>query len=92
MELGVFERNKSVHDLLGKFVLTRLYTQGRPGSEEWSAYLEKSFRTSSIPFYAVLSPDDEVLSTHVFRGGILDPFAKEIRDALEAALAEYPPR
>ncbi|GAB4251867.1 MAG: cytochrome c biogenesis protein CcdA [Acidobacteriota bacterium] len=63
MEANVFPRPE-VQELFGRYVLVRLYTDGgRPEHEENLRFEQERFATIALPFYAVMSPDDEVLVT-----------------------------
>jgi len=85
----VFPRPE-VKSRLGKFVLVRLWTNDRKPesrSAEWRALLESRFKTSAIPLYATLSPENEVLGTLAFPGGATaESFAKDVAALLDAAL------
>lgn len=85
-----------VKSRLGKFVLVRLWINDRkPGSRsrEWREMLEHRFKTSAIPLYATLSPENEVLGTLAFPGGATaESFARDLAALLDAALAKTPPK
>jgi thiol:disulfide interchange protein DsbD len=63
MEKNMFPRN-DVADMMQKYVLLRLYTDGRkPVHKENLKLQERRFKTISLPFYAIVSPNDSVITT-----------------------------
>lgn len=63
MEANMFSR-ADVRAELGKFVLSRLYTDGDgPIYERQQAFQEKTFGTVALPLYAVVAPDGTVRAT-----------------------------
>ena len=63
MEKNMFPRN-DVADLMQKYVLLRLYTDGRkPVNKENLKLQETRFKTISLPFYAIVTPNDSVITT-----------------------------
>ena len=81
-----------VKSRLLKFVCVSLSINDRKPesrSREWRALLESRFKTSGIPLYVTLTPDDEVIGTLAFPGGATaESFAKELSVLLDAALAK----
>ena len=76
---------------LSKFVRVRLWindSKPEAKSARWAAMLKERFKTSSIPLYAVLTPEDEVIGTIDFPGGSVDAFAKRLAAFLDDALAK----
>ena len=76
---------------LSKFVRVRLWINDpkpEAKSARWKAVLAERFKTSAIPYYAVLSPADEVIGTIDFPGGSLDAFAERLAAFLDDALAK----
>ena len=74
-----------------KFVLVRLWINDKKPearSAEWARMLQQRFGTSAIPFYAALSPADEVLGTVDFPGGSVDGFAGRLGAWLDGMLAK----
>ncbi|MAE16611.1 MAG: hypothetical protein CL911_04115 [Deltaproteobacteria bacterium] len=70
MEKNVFE-NPEVRDRFHeKFVLVQLYTDGGADAEANQLMQVERFHTIALPFYVILSPDDQVLARHA---GILKP-------------------
>ncbi len=60
MERNMFPRQE-VSQLMDKFVLVRLYTDGRNDvNKQQQKMLLDRFGTVAIPFYAVVTPDDKV--------------------------------
>ncbi len=66
MELNIFERPE-IRALFRNFLLLRLYTDSGARAEFNQRVQIERFETSALPFYAVLSPEGEVIATH---GGI----------------------
>lgn len=63
MESNIFPRPE-VQDLFQQYILVRLYTdRGTPQDEANQAMERERFGTIALPFYAVMSPQDEVLVT-----------------------------
>ena len=62
MEANVFVK-KDVHDRFKEMVLVQLYTDGGPNHRENQEYEIERFGTAALPFYVILSPDDEVIAT-----------------------------
>ena len=81
METNVFEEVK-VQKLFNKFVMLRLYTDGGENYRENQKMEISRFGTAALPFYVVLSPDDEEISR--FPG--MDPDANKFIDFLEKSL------
>ncbi|RPJ87155.1 MAG: DUF255 domain-containing protein, partial [Acidobacteria bacterium] len=53
-----------VQALLGRFVLVRLYTDGPEEVHERNLQFERDrFGTIALPYYAIISPEDQVLAT-----------------------------
>ncbi|MGF1572543.1 MAG: cytochrome c biogenesis protein CcdA [Sumerlaeia bacterium] len=65
--LDVFPRPE-VKPLLEEYVRVALYTDDATYGEKWQQYQTERFSTFSLPFYAVLSPDNEVIATY---GGLI---------------------
>ena len=71
-----------VDELIRDFVLVELYTDGLDeASERHQAYQVERFRSSSIPFYALIRPDGSVAAT--FSGQTRD--VQEFREFLMSA-------
>ena len=71
MEANIFPR-REVRELLDRFVLVRLYTDGSGQEHEANRRLESErFGTIALPYYAVVSKDDEIIGT--FPGLTRDP-------------------
>ena len=81
METNVFEEPK-VQKLFNEFVMLRLYTDGGNNYRENQKMEIDRFGTAALPFYVVLSPDDEEISR--FPG--MDPDANKFIDFLEKSL------
>jgi thiol:disulfide interchange protein len=64
MKANMFPRPE-IADQLKDFVLVDLYTDGTDSASEQNQQLEeKRFGTVAIPFYAILDPDEKVISTY----------------------------
>ena len=67
-----FFPRREVRELLDRFVLVRLYTDGSGEEHAENQRLESErFGTIALPFYAVVSKDDEIIRT--FPGLTRDP-------------------
>jgi thiol:disulfide interchange protein DsbD len=63
MEINIFE-DKEVVELFDKFILVKLYTDGREEKHKRYRELEiNRFKTSALPYYVVLNQNDEQIST-----------------------------
>ncbi|MCB1142948.1 MAG: thioredoxin family protein [Leptospiraceae bacterium] len=82
MEKNIFELNE-VKSLLSRFVLVRLYTDG--DGEEYDRnmdYQEKKFETIALPYYAILSIDENVLATFMGMSRDKNEFIEFLRKGL----------
>ena len=62
MEINVFEDEK-VEELFNNFILVKLYTDGKEKKHRRYRELEiQRFETAALPFYVILSPNDDVIS------------------------------
>ncbi|MBI4445553.1 MAG: thioredoxin family protein [Acidobacteria bacterium] len=85
MEANIFILPE-VKQLFSKYVLVRLYTDGtKPEHKENLRFEQTRFGTIALPLYAVMSPEDEILST--FPG--LTRNKEEFVSFLENGLARY---
>ena len=67
MKANIFPRPEIAAEMQ-KYVLVELYTDGTDAaSEENQKLQETKFATVSIPFYAIVDPDEKVINT--FSGG-----------------------
>jgi len=85
MEANIFPL-KAVRERFEEFVLVRLYTDGAEPEHEENRRLESErFGTIALPFYVILSKDDEVIDT--FPGLTRSPekFVDFLQGGLEAA-------
>jgi thiol:disulfide interchange protein DsbD len=63
MEATVFSRS-DIKNIFSNFVLARLYTDnGTPLNDSNRDMEETRFKTSALPYYVILSPNDEPLAT-----------------------------
>jgi thiol:disulfide interchange protein len=62
MEVNMFIKPE-VKERFEKMTLVQLYTDGGPNHKENQIYEIERFGTAALPYYVILSPDDEVIST-----------------------------
>ena len=62
MEVNVFIKPE-VKERFEKMTLVQLYTDGGPNHRENQIYEIERFGTAALPYYVILSPNDEVIST-----------------------------
>ena len=84
METNVFV-DTHVQSLFDEFVLLQLYTDGGPNHRENQQMEIDRFGTAALPFYVVLSPDDEELAR--FPG--MNPDVNKFIGFLQGALNEF---
>ena len=53
---------KDVQDELKGFVVAELYTDGTPWKDQNNKLLKERYKTSALPLYVTLGPDDKVRS------------------------------
>jgi thiol:disulfide interchange protein len=61
MEKTMFPRPE-VAKLMGEYVLVELYTDDPDTGKKWQAYQAKNFNTVTLPFYAIVTPDEEFIA------------------------------
>ena len=62
MEVNVFIKPE-VKERFEKMTLVQLYTDGGPNHKENQIYEIERFGTAALPYYVILTPNDEVIST-----------------------------
>jgi len=63
MEANIFVREE-VRRIVDQFVLVRLYTDGgEPEHEENMRFEQERFGTIALPYYALVTPEDQVIAT-----------------------------
>ena len=82
METNMFTL-KDVEDRFNELILVHLYTDGGENHKEYQQYEIERFGTAALPYYVILSPQDEVLAT--FPGLTRD--VDEFLDFLDKGLA-----
>lgn len=82
MEANTFTKSEVKHRF-GEMILVQLYTDGGPNHRENQQYEIDRFGTAALPFYVILSPDDEVITTFPGMTRSLDDFL----DFLDKGLA-----
>ena len=85
MEINIFEE-EDVVKLFNQFILVKLYTDGREKKHKEHRELEiNRFNTVALPFYAVLTPNDELIDT--FHG--YDTDIQNFKNFLKTSLEKY---
>ncbi len=82
MEANSFTKTEVKHRFR-EMVLVQLYTDGGPNHRENQQYEIDRFGTAALPYYVILSPDDEVITTFPGMTRNLDDFL----DFLDVGLA-----
>ena len=82
MEANTFTKTEVKHRF-GEMILVQLYTDGGPNHRENQQYEIDRFGTAALPFYVILSPDDDVITTFPGMTRNLDDFL----DFLDKGLA-----
>jgi len=82
METNIFTL-QDVEDRFNELILVHLYTDGGENHKEYLQYEIERFGTAALPYYVILSPQDEVLAT--FPGLTRD--VNEFLDFLDKGLA-----
>lgn len=62
MEKNMFPKPE-IAGLLNEYVRLKLVTDDRETGQKWQEYQAKTFGTVALPFYAVITPDGEILGT-----------------------------
>ena len=62
MEANTFTKSEVKHRF-GEMILVQLYTDGGPNHKENQQYEIDRFGTAALPYYVILSPDDNVITT-----------------------------
>ena len=85
MEINVFELVE-VQNLFDDFILVKLYTDGKEEIHTYNRKLEiDRFGTAALPYYVILSPQDELIST--FPG--MDVNSQNFIDFLKSSKEKY---
>ena len=85
MEINVFELVE-VQNLFEDFILVKLYTDGKEEIHTYNRKLEiDRFGTAALPYYVILSPQDELIST--FPG--MDVNSQNFIDFLKSSKEKY---
>ena len=82
MEANTFTKTEVKHRF-GEMILVQLYTDGGPNHRENQQYEIDRFGTAALPFYVILSPNDDVITTFPGMTRSLDDFL----DFLDKGLA-----
>ena len=82
MEANTFTKSEVKHRF-GEMILVQLYTDGGPNHRENQQYEIDRFGTAALPFYVILSPDDDIITTFPGMTRSLDDFL----DFLDKGLA-----
>ena len=62
MEANIFTK-REVKDRFNEMILVQLYTDGGPNHRENQEYEIERFGTAALPFYVIITPYDEIIST-----------------------------
>ena len=81
MEANIFTKQE-VKDRFGQMILVQLYTDGGPNHRETQQYEIDRFGTAALPFYVILNPDDEVITTFPGMTRNLDDFLDFLDEGL----------
>ena len=73
MEANIFTKSE-VKFRFNEMILVQLYTDGGENHRENQQYEIDRFGTAALPFYVILSPDDEVITTFPGMSRDLDDF------------------
>lgn len=86
--VDVFPRPE-VKELMEQYILVALYTDDPDTGEKWMKYQNERFNTFSLPFYATLTPDDELIATYggLIREGQREEFKDFLRLGLDQQIA-----
>ena len=82
MEVNVFIEPE-VKERLKKMTLVQLYTDAGPKHKENQLYEIDRFGTAALPFYVILTPEDEIISTFPGMTRKLDDFIDFLDSGLE---------
>lgn len=83
-ELEVFPKPE-VSRLLDEYVMVKLYTDDAQVGEKYQRYQEQRFGTFAIPYYAIMTPDDEIVATYAGLIGDESEFLEFLRLGFDAA-------
>ncbi len=81
MEANIFTKQE-VKDRFGQMILVQLYTDGGPNHREKQQYEIDRFGTAALPFYVILNPNDEVITTFPGMTRNLDDFLDFLDEGL----------
>ena len=74
---------KEIVKLFDKFILVKLYTDGREAKHKRYRDLEiNRFKTAALPYYVVLNSDDEEISTFPGYNTNVELFRKFLEDSI----------
>jgi thiol:disulfide interchange protein DsbD len=83
MEVNIFTK-EDVRSLMKEYVLVRLYTDRREESNERNRQMQiDRFKTIDLPYYVVITPNDEVIDETVFTRDV-DSFKSFLKRGLAA--------
>ena len=81
MEANIFTR-REVKDRFNEMILVQLYTDGGPNHRENQEYEIERFGTAALPFYVIISPYDEIITTFPGMTRDLDNFLDFLDEGL----------
>ena len=81
MEANIFTK-REVKDRFNEMILVQLYTDGGPNHRENQEYEIDRFGTAALPFYVIISPYDEIITTFPGMTRDLDNFLDFLDEGL----------
>ena len=81
MEANIFTK-REVKDRFDEMILVQLYTDGGPNHRENQEYEIDRFGTAALPFYVIISPYDEIITTFPGMTRDLDNFLDFLDEGL----------
>ena len=88
MEVNVFTKPE-IKERFKNMTLVQLYTDGGPNHKENQLYEIERFGTAALPYYVILSPNDEVISTFPGMTRNINDFIDFLDAGLEGNLNEF---
>ncbi|MEP7219522.1 MAG: cytochrome c biogenesis protein CcdA, partial [Bacteroidota bacterium] len=87
MEKNMFPRTE-ITELMKRFVLVRLYTDGTDEASQRNKKMEiERFQTTSLPYYAIYSPQDKLITKWEGMTRESEDFVGFLQDGLDAKMA-----
>ncbi|MCC6547469.1 DUF255 domain-containing protein [Candidatus Sumerlaeota bacterium] len=86
MEKNMFPKPE-VAALLNQYIRLKLVTDDRETGAKWQEYQAATFGTVALPFYAVITPDGEILGTAEYTTDVAE-FVSFLKSGLDTELAK----